>query len=82
MAPRANPVFPVRAQVYYFFVLCWAARKDPKYIPPSPWRFLSMVVKKQCRAGIAAKHAPLSLSATGSLPEQQLAGSGKGSGTR
>ena len=31
-----------------FISVCSVARKDRKYIPPSPWRFVSTVVKKQC----------------------------------
>ena len=50
----ANPVFPVTAPVY-FYVLYSATRKDPKFISPSPWRFLSMLVKKQYLGHIPGK---------------------------
>ncbi|KAM7241224.1 hypothetical protein CapIbe_007796 [Capra ibex] len=39
----------------YFYALCSATRKDPKYIPPSLWRFLPMLVKKQCLGHIPGK---------------------------
>ena len=49
-----KPFFPV-ADPVYFYSLCSATRKDPKYNPPSPWRFLSMLVKKQYLGHIPGK---------------------------
>ncbi|KAJ1059444.1 hypothetical protein K5549_015750 [Capra hircus] len=44
-----------RQDPIYFYALCSPTRKDPKYIPPSPWRFLLMLVKKQCPGHMPGK---------------------------
>ena len=54
---RPTPSFLL--QLPFISMHCSATCKDPKYIPPSPWRFLSTLVKKQCPGHFLGKHAPL-----------------------
>ena len=73
-----KPFFPV-ADPIYFYALCSPTRKDPKYIPPSPWRFLSMLVKKQCPGHMPGKTRSAVYVSDRVLPRKTSCRIGKGS---